>query len=189
MIPVSEQPEAAAPDSHSHDQHQPANGGANSHPAQSRPLEQPGASLSMPEAPKGSLGSAQAALEGPGGPGQQFAELPEHVQGQQLVPQPHPAPQAGAHESAHAAPPEGSYEALAAFSSPVGTELPGAGLHHDAQDQQPTHQPDASSPGDSAHAEVHSAEGDRSQVSSEAMLTCMANRCPVLATIAGHKHM
>ena len=51
----------------------------------------------------------------------------------------------------------------------MGTEMPGAGLHHDAKDQQPVQEPGEDALAQSAHPGADSTQGDDSQMKSEAV--------------------
>lgn len=166
MDPVSDQAQAAFPQPDFHEQPQPAHQGEGPHPAHASAPEQPAAPLSAPHAPEGPSEEVHAAAEGPDISDTGLKERAHYEQPmqQQSVPRPPQAPAAG------------SYEALAAFSSPVGTEMPGAGLHHDAKDQQPVQESDQDAPAQPAHPEAGSSQGDHSQVKSEAMQAGMLNQ-------------
>ncbi len=159
MDPVSNQAEAAAHQPQFHEQHQPAHQGEDPHPAHASAPEQPAAPVSAPQAPQEPSHKARAALTGPEVLDADLKEPAHHEPPMQQHPVPCP-PQA---------PAAGLYEALAAFGSPVGTEMPGAGLHHDAQDQQPVQETGDHALAQPAHPGADSTHSDYSQVKSEAM--------------------
>ena len=107
------------------------------------------------------------AVVGPGGAEPSGAEPANYEQDWQPVQQIGAAQQADDQPAAPQRPAEGSYEALAAFSGPVGTEMPGAGLHNDAKDQQPVQEPGSPAKDAPDRPGAHSTPGDGSQVQSE----------------------
>ena len=139
--------------------------------------EQSEAPQSAAQEPHRVIDEALAAFTGPVGAELSGAGLHEDAQDQQPVHDSHttaPPHQPAAHEDAAQAPQEGSYEALAAFTGPVAAEMTGAGLHEDAQDQQPTHEQrmllhNHDNRRDPSHATAHRAQADQSEVELEAM--------------------
>lgn len=139
--------------------------------------EQSEAPQSAAQEPHRVIDEALAAFTGPVGAELSGAGLHEDAQDQQPVHDSHttaPPHQPAAHEDAAQAPQEGSYEALAAFTGPVAAEMTGAGLHDDAQGQQPTHEQGKLPHNhyhqrDPSHATAHPAQADQSEVELEAM--------------------
>jgi len=139
--------------------------------------EQSEAPQSAAQAPHRVSDEALAAFTGPVGAELSGAGLREDAQDQQPVHDSHttaPPHQPAAHQDAAQAPQEASYEALAAFTGPVAAEMTGAGLHDDAQGQQPIHEQgklphNHDNQRDPPHATAHPAQADQSEVELVAM--------------------